>query len=317
MMTEPDASMIRVVKVPLTEIGESLASLRLVRPALEEKMRRSLEVHGQLRPATAWVKDGRHELVDGFKRLHAARRVPRLTELTVQPVTEDVIAAKQAILTLNQEGAGVSAMEEAWVIQSLVREDQLSQARVAALLGRNQSWVSRRLSLAERLIETAREDVRLGLLSPTAGRSLAAMPRGIQERMLQIIRDSPLTSRQVVTLVGLVATATPAMAEEILARPQEALSGGGTTTESRRDQRLGTAAAELDRQTHLVRAVAARLEVTLERMDFLALKNTERILLTQSLRILWRQLVQLQKAMRSKLSPTSPRTEPRANSSAP
>jgi ParB-like chromosome segregation protein Spo0J len=317
MMTQPEASTVVVVKVPLTEIGESLAAFRLVRPALEERMRRSLEVHGQLMPATAWVKNGRHELVDGFKRLRAARRIPRLTELTVQLVTEDVVAAKRAILTLNQEGAGVSALEEAWVIQSLMREDQLSQARVATLLGRGQSWVSRRLSLAERLIEAAREDVRLGLLSPTAARSLAVMPRGIQERVLLIIRNGLLTSRQVATLVGLVATATPAMAEEILAWPQEALSGSETTTEPRRDQRLGTVAAELDRQAHLVRAVAARLEAALERMDFLALKKTEQTLLVQSLRILWRQMVQLQRAMRSKLCPTSPSPEPTAGSSVP
>jgi ParB-like chromosome segregation protein Spo0J len=317
MTSQPEAPVIQVVKVPLAQIGESLASLRLVRPALEEKMHRSLETHGQLTPVTAWPTDGRNELVDGFKRLRAARRIPRMTELTVRLVTEDVIAAKRAMLTLNQVGAGVSALEEAWVIQSLVREEHLTQQQVAVLLGRDRSWVSRRLSLAQRLIEAAQEEMRLGLLLPTVARALASVPRGTQEKLLEVLHRETLTSRQIAILVELTATATPEAAEQILAHPQENLSGDRRSAEPPRDQRLGTVAAELDRQIYRARTAAARAEVMLESTDFLSLKKTEQALLTQSLRILWRQLVQLQQRMRLKLCPTSSTPEPKADSSAP
>lgn len=319
MAPEPDDPTTRILSLPLSEIGESLSALRITRPALEEKMRRSLEVHGQLTPLTVWLMNGRHDVVDGFKRLHAARRIPGLTELAVRVVAQDGMAAKRAMLTLNQLGAGLSALEEAWVVQSLVREEHLPQKKVAALLGKHQTWVSRRLSLAERLIEPARDEVRLGLLSPTVARSFAFMPRGIQEAVLEVLHRETFTSRQVATLVGLLATATPTATEQILAHPVEALSRGlsGTPPEPPRDLSLGVIAAELDRQTRLVLNLACRLTATLDRTDFLTLKKTERAILEQGLQILWRQLIQLQRAIRSKLTPVSATPDTTAEASAP
>src|SRR5216110_2888495 len=51
-----------------------------------------------------------------------------------------------------------SELEEAWIVQALVREDGLSQSEVAELLGRHQSWVCRRLALLEKLCA----DVQIG-----------------------------------------------------------------------------------------------------------------------------------------------------------
>jgi len=309
----------KILRLPLLQIGESLSALRIARPVLEEKMRRSLEAHGQLTPVTAWLNDGKYELVDGFKRLHAARRIPGLTELVVRVAAEDAIVAKRAMLTLNQLGAGLSALEEAWVIRSLVREERLHQKKVATLLGKDQSWVSRRLSLVERLIETAQEEMRLGLISPTVARSLAAMPRGIQERLVETLHRETFTSRQVATLAALLATASPTAAEQILAHPGEALTKGlaGMLPEPPRDLSLGVIAAEVDRQTRLVLNLACRLTTTLDRTDFITLKTTERSILEQGLHVLWRQLIQLQKAMRSKLSPASATPDTAAEENAP
>ena len=58
----------------------------------------------------------------------------------------------------------------------------------AELLGRHKSWVCRRLALLERLGEEAREDLRLGLLTPTAARSLVRLPVGNQVAVLTCIR---------------------------------------------------------------------------------------------------------------------------------
>lgn len=309
----------KILRLPLLEIGESLSALRIARPVLEEKMRRSLEAHGQLTPVTAWLKDGKYELVDGFKRLHAARRITGLTELAVRVAAEDAIAAKRALLTLNQLGAGFSALEEAWVVRSLIREERLTQQKVAAVLVRGQSWVSRRLSLVERLIETAQEEMRLGLISPTVARSLAAMPRGIQEKLVETLHRETFTSRQVATLAAILATASPTAAAQILAHPRDVLTKGlaGQAPEPPRDLSLGVIAAELDRQTRLVLNLACRLTTMLDRTDFITLKTTERSILEQGLQILWRQLIQLQRAMRSKLTPVSATPDTTAEASAP
>jgi ParB-like chromosome segregation protein Spo0J len=319
MAMEPDDPTAKILRLPLLDLGESLSSLRIARPALEEKMRRSLEAHGQLTPVTAWVNDGKYELVDGFKRLHAARRIPGLTELAVRVAAEDAIVAKRAMLTLNQLGAGLTALEEAWVVRSLVREERLTQQKVATVLGRDRSWVSRRLSLAERLIEPAHDEMRLGLLSPTVARTLASVPRGTQENLLEALHRETLTSRQVATLVGLLATASPTATAQILANPRDALTKGlvGQTPEPPRDLSLGVIAAEVDRQTRLVLNLTCRLATTLDRMDFVTLKTTERSILEQGLQILWRQLIQLQRTMRSKLAPTSAAPDSTAEASAP
>lgn len=316
MTDQPHTAATQILRLPLAEIHESLFPLRITRPALEEKMRRSLEVHGQLTPVTVWLTGGRHELVDGFKRLHGARRIPGMAELAARAIAEDRIAAKQAILTLNQLGAALSALEEAWVVRSLVREDHLTQQKVAAILSRDRSWVSRRLSLAERLIEPAQEEMRLGLLSPTVAGTLASVQRCTQERVLEVLHRETLTSRQVATLVRLLSTATPTAVEQILTHPREALSRG-ISPEPARDLSLGVIAAGLDRQTRLLLNLACRLTTALDGTDFLTLKITERSILDQGLQILWRQLIQLQRAMRSKLVPVSPTPDQTAESSAP
>ena len=92
-------------------------------------------------------------------------------------------------------------LEEAWIVRALCREHGLRQAAVGQLLGRDKSWVCRRLKLAESLDVTLQEDLRLGLLSATAARELARLPRGNQLRAAQAVRDHELTSRQTARLV--------------------------------------------------------------------------------------------------------------------
>ena len=85
-------------------------------------------------------------------------------------------------------------LEEAWIVQALVREDGLSQLQVAELLGRHKSWVCRRLALLERLSEECREDLRLGLLSPTMARQLTRLPAGNQAEVVAAVRREHLTA---------------------------------------------------------------------------------------------------------------------------
>jgi hypothetical protein len=73
---------------------------------------------------------------------------------------------------LNQGARRIHVLQEAWIIQALVREDGLSQLEVAELLGRHKTWVCRRLALLEKLALQVRQDLQLGLLSVTAAREL-------------------------------------------------------------------------------------------------------------------------------------------------
>ena len=110
-----------------------------------------------------------------------------MTTLSVRLIDVDDRRAKAAIYGLNQTGRRPHELEEAWIVQALVREDGLSQAEVAELLGRHKSWVCRRLALLEKLCADVRQDLEVGLLTPTAAREIARLPAGNQSEVLDVV----------------------------------------------------------------------------------------------------------------------------------
>jgi ParB/RepB/Spo0J family partition protein len=148
------------------EIGEHYGRYRLHVPEAERAMARSLKRYGQLSPVVVCRRQDRYELIDGFKRLGAARYLVEIESLSARLMEADEHSAKAAIYGLNRAGGRTRELEEAWIIHALLREDGMSQVEVAELLGRHKSWVCRRLALIERLGSKARDDLRVGLLSP-------------------------------------------------------------------------------------------------------------------------------------------------------
>lgn len=213
-----------VRSLPLAQIGERYRRYRLTSPEAEEEMVRSLRRWGQLAPITVWVREGLAEVLDGFKRLSAARRTEGMKSLAAQRLEVDERGAKAAIYGLNQVGRHLAELEEAWIVFALVREDGLSQVEAASLLGRHKSWVHRRLALLERLCEEAREDLRLGLLSVTAARQFVRLPTGNQSETLSVCRRERLSTRELTGTVDLLlASATREKEAYILADPRRAL----------------------------------------------------------------------------------------------
>ncbi len=106
------------------------------------------------------------------------------------------------MLQLNWSGQSINEVEEALVLQSLYREDGLTQIEIATLLGRDKSWVSRRISLIERLSEEVQEDIRLGLISVITGRDLSKLPRGNQKEAADVILKRHYTTREAAKLIG-------------------------------------------------------------------------------------------------------------------
>ena len=100
-------------------------------------------------------------------------------------------------------GGRTRELEEAWIIHALVREDGMSQVEVAELLGRHKSWVCRRLALIERLGSKARDELRVGLLSPTAARQIVRLPEGNQGEVLDAVRREALAGAELTGVVDL------------------------------------------------------------------------------------------------------------------
>jgi hypothetical protein len=210
--------------LPLGRLDERLRRYRLAQPKLEQSMARSLERYGQLSPVVICIHQGDCVLIDGFKRLGAARALKGLTSLQARRLEVDEQGAKAAIYNLNRMGQRPLELEESWIVHALVREDGLSQVEAAQLLGRHKSWVNRRLAVLERLCDAAREELRLGLLTPALARQLTRLPRGNQGQALQTAREAALTSRELSGVVDLLlASSTQEQTEFVLSDPRRAL----------------------------------------------------------------------------------------------
>src|SRR6476469_4349498 len=198
-------------------------------------MAKSLERYGQLSPVVVCRRNDRYELIDGFKRLGAARRLAQIDHLSARLMEEDERTVKAAIYGLNRAGGRTRELEEAWIIHALVREDGMSQVEVAELLGRHKRWVCRRLALLERLGAKARDELRVGLLSPTAARQIVQLPQGNQAEMLDALRREALSSAEIAGGVKLGLGCTDSSQQQyIVAHPREALSQAKGLTPSGR-----------------------------------------------------------------------------------
>ncbi len=247
-VAETDAPEREYVEVELSALDMRHSALRLPDPEATSALVRSIARHGVLHPLTV-NRDVAGSLVvlDGFKRLRALSETPDAV-VPVRIVSLTPTQAKAALLTFNRPHRGLTEVEEAWVVQALVREHELRQTEVAELLGHHKSWVCRRLQLAERLESGIVDDMRLGLISPTVARELVRLPRGNQARVAEAVQQHALTSRQTAELVGRVLDADDEeSASALLDDPLRYLASASVKSPVRRDARLSTSGDKVRR----------------------------------------------------------------------
>jgi ParB/RepB/Spo0J family partition protein len=262
------------------EIGEHYGRYRLHVPEAERAMAKSLERYGQLSPVVVCRRQERYELIDGFKRLGAARRMTGMERLSARLMEADERTVKAAIYGLNRAGGRTRELEEAWIIHALVREDGMSQVEVAELLGRHKSWVCRRLALIERLGAKARDDLRVGLLTPTAARQIVRLPQGNQTDVLDTARREALSSAELTGLVDLwLGCSDRGQQKYILAHPREALSQAKGASPAGRDPRLSEAGNQVWKRVGLLLDVLGRMEVWLAHHGRAGLTAEDRVIL--------------------------------------
>jgi ParB-like chromosome segregation protein Spo0J len=243
--------------VRVETLGERLGALRLCEPDALASMGRSLECHGQLSALAVFRgADGGVEIIDGFKRVRAARAIG-LSELRAHTLDVDVAGAKIAVALLHEHG-GLTELEEAWLVRSLYREDHLTQPEIGVRLGRHKSWVSRRLLVAEGLDEAVQADVRLGLLAPRAAADLARLPRGNQQPAAQLVTRTGMTTRQTAHLVDELLAQGSDAARALVIR--ERLQHPGPRGAPRPARRARTDAEWILADVATVRCTAGRLE---------------------------------------------------------
>jgi ParB-like chromosome segregation protein Spo0J len=245
----------------LAELGDGLSALRLCDASAIEAMRRSFARHGQLDALTVFVTRGQLEVIDGFKRVRAARVLEWRT-LRARVVDVDAAEAKILLLALHDR-RGLTELEEGWLIRSLYRDDHLPQATIAARLGRHKSWVCRRLMLVEALDPAVQADVRLGLLTPRAAMAVSQLPRGNQHDLSGLVIRRGLTVRQTELVVAeLLDLGDDAARAQQIARRMDG-PGPGTKPGVRATRLARSETDWMAGDIRTVRQVAARLEARL------------------------------------------------------
>jgi ParB-like chromosome segregation protein Spo0J len=266
-------------------IGERYRRYRLPDAAAEAAMAGSMARYGQISPLAVCLREEQPEVLDGFKRIASAKVLPAITSLEARLLEVDEPTAKSIILGLNGIGGRMKELEEAWIVQALVREDGLSQLQVAELLQRHKSWVCRRLALVERLVEECREDLRLGLLSPTMARQLTRLPAGNQVAMVAAARREHLTAVEVRGVVDLiVACSSRSQIESILQQPRQALRQAQMESLPWWDPRLSTAGNRVLRQLGGLLGGLERMEDWLRRHGRAELAPCDRNVLSPGFR---------------------------------
>ena len=264
----------------VVQLGEWYRRYRLPDPGAEAAMTGSVRRYGQLTPLVVCLREETYEVLDGFKRLAAARALG-LKTVSTRLLEANERLAKAAIFGLNQTGRRTQEWEDAWIVHALVREDGLTQVEVAELLGRHKSWVCRRLALVEKLAEEVRDDLRLGLLSATAARALVRLPAGNQVVVVATVHRDDLTATELEGVVDLLAVA-PARSQQdyFLSTPREALRQARAETGWAWDPRLSRTGNRVARRLADVLECLGQLESWLRSQGRAGLTPCDRLVLT-------------------------------------
>jgi len=244
--------------VAISQLGTTLGRARCPQPAQIARMRQSLTTHGQLTPVIAVEREGKLELVDGFKRRAAAAQMG-LTELAVSVRSLDERGQWAAMLTLNRPSGSLSVLEEALILRELWHSG-LVQVELAQMLGRHKSWVSRRLGLVERLHADLVEWVRTGLMSAGTARRLMVLPAGNQLELAAVVNRAGLSTEETELLVSLWRKASDAAVRRcLLSEPRAALAQVLPEKAPPPDPRLSLGGQALARALHILRGAGHRV----------------------------------------------------------
>ena len=230
-----------VQPIDLHALIPRFASLRLRDPARLARLVASIEQKGQLMPVVAVPeadKTGHWVLIDGYRRREALQCLNR-DRIWVDVWARSVDEALLASLARGPERAW-EAIEEAALIAELSSRHSLQA--IARELGRDVSWVSRRLSLIKALPEDLLDAVRKGRISLWAAtRIFAPLARANAEHartLLARLEQQPLSTRELGRLYEQYRQATKVQRRRLVENPALFVQALDSREQTTADQRL-------------------------------------------------------------------------------
>ena len=209
-------------EIDLHRLDLAYADLRVVERRAVARLAADLADEGQRQPVLVVPRGERLVLIDGYCRVAAVRKLGRDTILAMTlPLSE-----RDALLFAHRTGNGRRrfALEDGWLFQELLERFSLKQIEIAQLLGRSESFVSRRLALVVHLPASVQKAVRDGRIGAHgAQQSLVPLSRGNRdhaERLVANLGTSRPTTRQLATLYLAWRAADAETRERIVDHPE-------------------------------------------------------------------------------------------------
>ena len=173
---------------------------RDINPEALEELASSIRVHGIMQPIVVrTVGIDRYEIIAGERRWRAAQ----LAELDSIPALIKEVPDESAIamaLIENIQREDLNAIEEAFALQRLQQEFELTQQQVANAVGKSRSAIANLLRLLQ-LSEPVRLMLERGDLEMGHARSLLALDEGTQLHLAREVVAKGLSVRQTEELV--------------------------------------------------------------------------------------------------------------------
>lgn len=175
------------------------ARRRMEEAALEE-LAASIREHGVIQPVIVRPAGDGYELVAGERRWRAAMRAG-MKEIPALVRALDEREAALVGLVENVQRESLHFLEEAEAFDRVMREFGLTQAELAARMGRSQAFVANRVRLL-RLEPRVRELISREMLSERHARALLGLDPEAQARAAEEVARRRLTVRETEALVA-------------------------------------------------------------------------------------------------------------------
>jgi len=271
-----------IEEVALDKLDLSLAEMRIINPGSVARIQSSMLVQGQLQPLVVRPYQGQHQVIDGIKRVYAAMEIKK-KHLKCYVLDVDLQQAKLLVLSYNRLHPSMEVWEEAMVLADLIKSHGLDQKSLSKLTGYSRSWVSRRLSLINKIDVQVVSEIKMGTINSSQARALIKLPRCKQMAMARVITSLKLPSRQSNTLVKAFLCATDeAQQQSILECPQDIFASKEPEYRymhlEAEDARLSRYGNELMRSIRFVLTIISDMLSNLHANGASALKETEKVI---------------------------------------
>jgi len=218
--------------IEIAHLNLRYAHTRIRSVAAVLRLAEAIERFGQISPVLVvpGVAPPEHILIDGYLRVEALKRCGQdMVHAQIWPDKE-----AQALIHVLAQGRSWDIFEQAALLKELYGHHQLTQAQIARLLGKDKSWVSRRISFLALLPDEILAAVRDGSISSwSAHRVLAPLARANAEhagKLADNLKKQSLSTRDLALFFDHYKKANRNTRQNMVDRPHLFLKALETTT---------------------------------------------------------------------------------------